>query len=180
MTVAILNRQEKIKGWVQDILISFLASVLIAVFAPISMKLPFIPVPFTLQNNIILFLAAIMGARRGALSVIFYLTQGIMGYPVFAAGKSGLAHLLGPTGGYLLGYLVAAFVVGKLVEMSRDKTPLRIFQIMGLGFLIIYFLGASYLSHFIGVKSAIVAGVLPFIVTDALKTIFFSKLYRPY
>lgn len=175
MRIAISKRDEKVKGWIQDILVSFLASVLIALFAPISIKLPFLLVPFTVQNNMVLLFAALMGSRRGTLSVAFYLGQGIMGYPVFAAGKSGLAHLLGPTGGYLVGYLVAAYVVGILVEHAREKTPLKMFQIMGLGFLIIYFLGAAHLCNFIGWKSAILSGVLPFIIPDAIKIIFFSR-----
>lgn len=164
------------RTWISDITVSFLASVLIAIAAPISLKLPFTPVPLTLQVHLILFLAATLGSKRGAMMVLFYLMQGIMGFPVFAAGASGLATVLGPRGGYLMGYLVAAFVVGKLQEESREKSALKLFTHMGVGNLIVYLLGFAWLSGFLGMKGALMLGVLPFVIGDAIKLVVFSKL----
>ncbi len=99
-----------------------------------------------------------------------------MGYPVFAGGASGIAHLLGPRGGYLFGYLCAGFFVGLLQQESRKKNGLTLFTHMALGNLIVYLCGWAYLSTFIGIRGALLLGVAPFILGDLLKLIFFTKL----
>lgn len=161
---------------ITDLAQSFLASVLIAIAAPLSLKLPFTPVPITLQLQMVLFLAALMGSRRGPMMVLFFLMQGAMGFPVFAAGASGIANLVGPRGGYLMGYLVASFVVGKLQEECRERSDLKLFIHMSIGNLIVYLLGFSWLSQFLGLKGALMLGVLPFVMGDIIKNLFFSKL----
>src|SRR4029434_9253667 len=97
---------------------------LTAVAAQISIPLPFTPVPFTFQPMVVLVGAAVLGGRLGAASQILYLTLGILGLPVFAASpvlSQGMARLLGPTGGYLMAYPVAAFVTGTLAERGFDR-----------------------------------------------------------
>jgi len=176
MSVAVLHKQGQVKVWVRDIIASFLASIIISIAAPISLKLLFLPVAFTFQNNLVLFLAVLMGSKRGLMMVMFYLMQGVMGFPVFAGGGFGIVHLIGPSGGYLVGYLVAAYVSGHLAERCEEKSPIKLFQIMGIGNLIIYFFGVCYLSQFIGIKSAFLLGVLPFILGDLIKLIFFARI----
>ena len=101
------------------VLLSF--TFLTAITAQIT--IPVKPVPFTLQTMAVLLSGAILGAKRGALSQLFYLTLGIIGFPVFAQtpdGAIGFARLLGPTGGYLLAFPLAAFITGRLIEINKS------------------------------------------------------------
>src|SRR5256885_1920874 len=98
--------------------------VLTAIAAQISIQLPFTPVPFTLQPLVVLVGGAVLGARLGMTSQIIYLALGIAGLPVFAASPAlpqGAARLLGPTGGYLLSYPIAALLTGALAERGFDR-----------------------------------------------------------
>ena len=155
----------------RDILVVFAGSILIALFAHVSIRLPFTPVPIAMQPHVCLFLGALLGSRRGALAVLVYLFQGAIGFPVFAMGKAGFLHLLGPTGGYLLGYAVAAYVTGYLVEKTREKTPRKAVLAMAVGNLVIYGMGIAQLSIYLGLKSAVMLGMLPFILGDVLKLV---------
>jgi biotin transport system substrate-specific component len=158
------------KSWVKDLLLVLAGGFFISLFANISISLPFTPVPIATQAHVCLFLAVVLGARRGALAVLTFLMQGALGMPVFALGKSGFLHLLGPTGGYLIGYLAAAYLVGFIVERNHGLlTPVKLFSIMALGNLVIFALGIPHLSLFIGLKSALIYGFLPFILGDLLK-----------
>lgn len=143
-------------------------SILISLFAQVSIPLPFTPVPLTTQSMMVLLLGALLG-RKAIFSVMGYLMQGAFGLPVFAGGSYGMLVLLGPTGGYLISYLFASYVVGLLMERAKERTPLNAFYAMGVGSLIIYLLGAARLSSFVGVEKAILLGVLPFLVGDLLK-----------
>ncbi len=159
------------QSWLRSLLLVLGSSILIALFAQVSIRLPFTPVPIGLQNYLSLFLGVILGPRRAALAVFLFLFQGAMGLPVFALGKFGLLHLLGPTGGYLVGYVLAAYVVGYLVEKSEHKTPQKAAVAMAVGSLVIFFCGASQLSIYLGLKSALLLGVLPFLAGDMIKLI---------
>ncbi len=81
-----------------------------------AIQLPFSPVPITGQTMAVLLVGALLGSRRGALAVLAYIAEGLAGLPVFAGGAAGLARLFGPTGGYLVGFVAAAFLVGWLAE----------------------------------------------------------------
>jgi biotin transport system substrate-specific component len=96
-------------------------SLLVAVMAQISIPLPPSPVPITGQTFAVLIVGAVLGSKRGAASLALYLAQGALGLPVFAEFKSGLVTLFGPTGGYLFGFVVAAYVVGLLAERGLDR-----------------------------------------------------------
>jgi biotin transport system substrate-specific component len=146
-----------------------MGSILIALCSSISIRLPFTPVPLAIAPHVCLALGAILGRNRGALAVLAYLFQGAMGFPVFALGASGLLHLLGPRGGYLIGYAAAAYVTGFLIERMREKTAYKTFMALAAGNGIIYLLGVSQLSLFIGFKSAVLLGMVPFLLGDALK-----------
>lgn len=144
-------------------------SILIGLSAQISIPLPFTPVPITGQTLTVLLTGAVLGSRRGALAVLTYLAQGFAGLPVFAGGKFGLAALFGPTGGYLLGFVVAAFVTGWLAERGWDRDFKTNALAMLAGNVVIYLVGLPWLAVFTGANQAIALGLLPFIPGDLLK-----------
>ena len=145
-------------------------SLLVALAAQISIRLPFSPVPVTGQTLAVLLVGALLGSRRGALSVLAYLAQGLTGLPVFAGGASGLAYALGPTGGYLAGFVAAAFVTGWLAERGWDRHVWRAALAMLAGHAAIYALGLGWLSIFAG-RQALALGLLPFVAGDVVKLI---------
>jgi biotin transport system substrate-specific component len=165
----LLTETTRDRSWVQDLFVVLGASIIIALFAPISIHLPFTPVPIATQSHVVLLLAVLLGSRRSAMAVIAYLGQGAMGLPVFSGATGGILHLAGPTGGYLLGYVVAAYITGWLVENAAKRTPGRALLAMGVGNLAIYLFGLSWLSQFVGLGSAVTLGMLPFLVGDCLK-----------
>lgn len=144
-------------------------SLLIALSAQIQFILPFSPVPITSQTFTVLLLGALYGSKRGPATVMTYLALGVMGLPVFAGGAFGVARLVGPTAGYLVGFLVAAFVVGLLSERGWDRKPWTTAASMIIGNGIIYMTGVLWLSRFVGWQAVLSTGFLPFLAGDALK-----------
>ncbi len=165
----LLTEAPQERSWAKEALVILGASVIIALFAPISFHLPFSPVPIATQGHVILLLALLLGSKRSAMAVMTYLAQGAAGLPVFAGGKAGLLCLVGPTGGYLLGYVVAAYVAGILIEKCPTRTPGKALMAMSVGNLAIYLFGLSWLSQFVGLSSAFTLGMLPFLIGDSLK-----------
>jgi biotin transport system substrate-specific component len=153
----------------RDILLVLGASFLICLSGKIAIPLWFTPVPIATQNSVILILAALLGSRRGAAATFLFLFQGAMGLPVFSTSATGFAYFFGPTGGYLIGYLIASFVVGYIAE--RNKTLTQGFLAMAVGNLVIYVCGASYLATFVGSAKAFTLGIAPFLLGDLLKII---------
>jgi biotin transport system substrate-specific component len=154
---------------------------LTAAAAQVSVPLPFTAVPFTFQPMIVLLGGLALGSRLGCASQVLYLAAGVAGLPVFAASVTlppGPLRLLGPTGGYLMAYPLAAFVVGYLAERgySRRYATAVLAMLAGLG--IVYACGVAWLGMFanvgnvtaaVGLQSAIAAGVAPFILADIVK-----------
>lgn len=134
-------------------------------------QIPLQPVPITLQTLVVLVSGAALGARLGALSQIAYLLAGVLGAPVFSAPIGGPAILAGPTGGYLLAFVPAAALVGWLAEKGWDRSLAASALMLFLGSLVFYAIGAAQLSLFVGPQQAVAAGVLPFLVGDALKIV---------
>jgi biotin transport system substrate-specific component len=135
--------------------------------AQVAIPLPGTPIPFTLQMVWVLLAGAVLGARLGAASQAAYLVAGALGAPVFAAG-GGLAYLLGPTGGYLLAFPVAAFVVGAIA--GRSLGTLRLLVGLIAGALVIQGGGAAWLAVTTGdIERAIRVGVSPFLLFALLK-----------
>lgn len=146
-------------------------SLLVALFAQVRIPLPFTPVPLTGQTFAVLLVGALLGARRGAWSLALYLLQGALGAPVFAGGKAGLVHLFGPTGGYLLGFLVAAWLVGWLAERGGERRlPVSLLTFL-LGEGVIYLFGLPWLALFVGWERVLVTGLFPFLPGDLIKAI---------
>jgi biotin transport system substrate-specific component len=158
---------------VQALSVLFVA-VLTASAAQLSFPLPFTPVPFTIQPMIVLIGAAALGSRLGALSQILYLTLGIAGLPVFAFSPElpqGFARLLGPTGGYLMAYPLAAFATGLLAERGLDRRYLTSILAMAVGLSVIFAGGVMWLTNLVGVGAALATGLYPFILVDVIKIV---------
>lgn len=148
--------------------------------AYVYIPLPWTPVPITLQTFFVLLSGAVLESRLGLLSQTGYVFLGLLGLPVFAEARSGLLVLSGPTGGYLIGFIFASFLIGKLLEKSMISSSVRIIVSMLLGNVIIYLLGAVGLSIVMGygVKKTILCGVLPFLPGDVMKLLIASFIYR--
>jgi biotin transport system substrate-specific component len=151
-------------------------TVLTIIAAQVSIPLPFTPVPFTFQPMVVLVGAAALGARLGATSQLLYLALGVAGLPVFAASPllpQGVARLLGPTGGYLIAYPLAAFVAGSLAERGFDRRYLTAFAAMVAGLAIVFAGGVAWLALFAqpagGFAGALAAGFYPFVAVDLVK-----------
>lgn len=160
----------------RDLCLVLLASFVICLSGQIAIPLWFTPVPIATQNSVVLLMAVLLGARRGAAATFAFLAQGAFGLPVFSNGTGGFPVLLGPTGGYLIGYLIAAFVAGYIAEKRR--TVGNAFSAMTIGGLIIYLCGASYLATFVGISKAFFLGVAPFILGDLFKMLAGMKILQ--
>lgn len=142
---------------------------LIAVSAQISINLPFSPVPITAQTLIILLAGLVLGKNRGSAAVAAYLIQGPIGLPFFAGGKSGLSTLIGPTGGYLFGFLAAVYIIGMLSELRHERSIFQAAIAMVIGNSIIYIFGLVWLDCFVEESQALQLGLYPFLVGNVLK-----------
>lgn len=153
-----------------------LGALIVALLAQVRIALPFTPVPITGQTLGVLLVAAALGSHRGAASLGLYLGGGLAGLPFFSGGGSGLAYLSGPTGGYLVGFLAAAALVGWLAEHGWTRTAYKTAALFTLGSLVIYAFGAASLAAFVGLRQALMVGVWPFLPGDALKAILAAAL----
>ena len=142
------------------------------------LEVPHEPVPYTLQTLVVLLAGAFLGPRNGAISQVMYLAAGLLGAPVFAGGGFGLARILGPTGGYLLAFPVAAATVGFLLQNRRNL--LWSFVAMTAGLLIIFSAGTLqlYAGYFRDWAQAIGAGFLIFSWWDLLKLSAAAMIYH--
>jgi biotin transport system substrate-specific component len=157
------------RGRIFDAVLVVGFSLVIALCSQVAIPLPFTPVPVTLQTFAVLLAGCLLGSGRGALSVILYAAEGGIGLPFFSGGASGFAHLLGPTGGYLLGFALCAFVVGLIAESGlAAKGPGRLLTLVA-GNALIYVPGVLWLGALTGMNRAVSLGFVPFIVGDALK-----------
>lgn len=144
-------------------------SAVVGLAAQLEVRLPFTPVPMTGQPFAVLLVGALLGARRGALAIVTYLVEGVLGLPVFAGGAAGAAKILGPSGGYLLGFVPAAFVTGFLAERGWDRHVLTTWAAMALGSTMIFLCGLPWLAQFVGWDRVLAAGLYPFILGDVIK-----------
>jgi biotin transport system substrate-specific component len=148
------------------IVLAVIGSILLVISAKI--QVPFWPVPMTMQTLVVLVLGVAYGWRLAGATVLLYLAQGALGLPVFAAG-GGLAYMAGPTAGYLVGFLLAAVAVGWLAERGWDRSVRVTLAAMLVGTVIIFACGIAWLSTLIGLPQAISAGLVPFLLSEAVK-----------
>ncbi len=154
-----------------QVILTLIGSLLLTISAKV--QIPFYPVPMTMQTLVVLMIGMSYGAPLAASTVFLYLFQGAIGLPVFATG-GGLTYMMGPTGGYLVGFFLSAILLGILASNGWGKTwqTTAVAMILGVG--VIFAIGVSWLAVFIGLKAALINGFLPFIYADFLKIIIAS------
>lgn len=156
-----------------DVLAVVAGSLLLTVSAKI--QVPFYPVPMTMQTLVVIGLGLTLGPVRGAAAVALYLTQGALGLPVFAGTPEkgiGLAYMMGPTGGYLAGYLPAAALAGWLAERGWDRNAFTAMLAALLAGAVIYVPGLLWLGSVVGWDKPVLAfGLYPFIPGDVMKAV---------
>lgn len=156
------------RSWLLDAVLVVLFSAFVALTAQV--EIPLWPVPLTLQTLGVFFTGAVLGSRLGAVALLLYLTEGALGLPVFAGGASGIGYMLGPTGGYLVGFVVAAGVVGWLAQRGWDRRLLWSTVAMVIGNVVIYVCGVAWLAVFLGdLWGALAKGMLLFLIGDLIK-----------
>ena len=160
---------------VYDVVLILAGSVIIAISAQLAVWIPYSPVPVTGQTFAVLMLGVLLGARRGGLCVLAYVIEGLAGLPVFAGGAGGIGWLIGPTGGYLVGFIAAAVVVGYLAECGWDKKVWTTILAMLAGNICIYTFGIAWLAVLM-VENKFKMGVYPFIAGDVFKIILAAVL----
>lgn len=165
----LLRPTDRPKALAYDAALVLAGSLFIALSAQLALRLPFSPVPITAQTLAVLLTGALLGGPRGAFSALTYLGEGLAGLPVFAGGAAGVAHLLGPTGGYLVGFVAAAYVTGRLAERGWDRRVGTVVLAMLFGNLVLYAPGLLWLAGFVGPDKALALGLYPFIAGDLLK-----------
>jgi biotin transport system substrate-specific component len=155
----------------RDIVIVAGGAALTALAAQVAFSVPWTPVPYTLQTGAVLLVGTALGATRGALSMLLYVLIGVAGLPVFSEGSGGVERLLGFTGGYLVAFIVAAALVGRLAQDGWDRSPMRAAGLMLVGTLVIYAIGVPVLALALptDLGNALEVGALVFVPWDVAK-----------
>jgi biotin transport system substrate-specific component len=163
------HRADGSSGVMRGVILVALGTALLALSAKINLPLPY--VPMTLQTLVVLMIGAAYGWRLGSATVIAYLAEGAIGFPVFAGPVGGIAPLVGPTAGYLYGFVAAAFVTGWLAERGWDRSVPWLFVAMAFGHLIILASGFGWLAFGmkLGAEKSWLVGIAPFIAASLIK-----------
>ena len=143
-------------------------SLLLAVSAKV--QVPFWPVPMTLQSLVVLLIGMAYGSRLAAGTVLLYLGEGLAGLPVFAGAAAGPAYFMGPTAGYLAGFVLAAYLIGLMAERGWDRSIPKAAVAMTAGHVLLFVPGVAWLAYLIGWEKAVAVGLVPFIGATVLKT----------
>jgi biotin transport system substrate-specific component len=162
---------------VKNLTYSALFTALISVLSYITIPLPFSPVPITAQSLAVMAAAVILSTQETALAIGTFLFLGIVGIPVFSGGRAGLGVIFGPSGGYLIGFLIGGIIISLLTKNKENFWQVLAGVITG-GIIVIHFLGFIWLSQAtgMGLKEAFLAGSLPFIPGDLFKAVLASYL----
>jgi len=157
----------------KDLCLIALFAALTSVGGWIKIPLPFSPVPLTLQTLFVLLSGLLIGSIRGAFSQIVYVAVGCAGLPVFAGFQGGIGIVLGPTGGYLIGFIIAAYITGLISERIHERTVITDIISTIPGFIIIFIIGSLYMGAITGMGfiRSLLIGVLPFLPGGLLKII---------
>jgi biotin transport system substrate-specific component len=175
---AVIRPQIKREALLYDFVLIIGTSIFIALSAQIAFNVPFSPVPVTGQTFAVILAGALLGSRRGSLAIIAYLLEGISGLPVFAQAQFGIVHFFGPTGGYLVGFIPAAFLCGWLVESGWGKSYVSTLGIMTLGTILIFLCGLTWLKLLTGSENILLLGLYPYITGAIIKIVLATIVYR--
>jgi biotin transport system substrate-specific component len=185
-TLAPALLSERTSRTLQEVVLVLVGTAILAVSAKV--KVPFYPVPMTLQTLVVMLIAATYGMRLGLTTMLAYLAEGILGLPVFANTPpmvASAAYFLGPTGGFLVSYPIAALIVGSAADHGWDRSVPKLFAAIVAGEVVTFGLGFIWLAWFahlssgatgLGADTAFAKGVAPFILADALKTVLAALL----
>jgi biotin transport system substrate-specific component len=158
---------------VRDVVLVVGAAVFTAICAQISFPVAGSPVPVTGQTFAVLVSGAALGANRGAASMLVYLALGLIGLPVYSDGESGVQVVWGATGGYVVGFILAAYVIGRLSEARLDRAPAKALPVFALGSMCVFAIGVPWLAVAadLSLGRAIELGFVPFIVGGIVKSL---------
>ena len=177
--LSIYDRFQRL-SFTQKFAIALMGAALTGVLAQVRVPLPFTPVPMTLQVLGVLGAGLLMGSMWGTISMLMYALIGAMGMPWFTGASGGIQHIMGPTGGYIVGFIAAAYIAGLVAE--RIDSPIGSLLGSVLGIALIYTFGVlGLMAYGMSLPVAIAKGVVPFIVVDTIKGIFaggFSAVVR--
>jgi biotin transport system substrate-specific component len=163
------RREDRSFRALRSAILMALGTALLTLSAKVNLPLPY--VPMTLQTLVVLMIGAAYGWRLGSATVIAYLAEGASGLPVFAGPVGGLAPLVGPTAGYLYGFVLAAFATGWLSQRGWDRSVVWLFVAMGIGHVLILGAGFAWLAFGmkLGADKAWLVGIVPFIAASLVK-----------
>ena len=184
MKLNILSNNSKIKSkekeFLKSIFLVLSGVIFLSIMSQLIIPLYFTPVPISLGSFGIILVALLYGRKLGTATVISYVAAGSLGAPIFAGFKAG--SLFSPTGGYIIGYIVAAVILGYLSDKGIAKSYVKTFLSLLLVSVIIFILGALVLMLFVPIKNVFIAGVFPFIPGDMIKvivaTLLFPRLWK--
>src|SRR5918993_394444 len=164
---------ERTSPRIRHVLLIVAGALLIYLCALVSFTIPGNPVPYTLQNFGVLLVGGALGLRRGGTAALLYVLLGVIGLPFFAEGKGGLQVIWGATGGYLIGFILAGAVVGRLAELGWDRRLGGALGATTIGTAVIYAIGVPWLAVALGLGPAegIAEGLLPFLLVDVVKLV---------
>jgi biotin transport system substrate-specific component len=172
----VVRPASRVEGRLFDVLTTAGFSLLIGLAAQVAVPLPFTPVPLTVQTLAVLATGALLGRTRGLLAVALYVAEGCAGLPVFSGGRAGIAHLLGPTGGYLAGFLAAAWLAGMFAESGWDRRWITAFAALVIADAAVFVPGVLWLGAFTGYSRVLILGALPFAAADLVKAALCAAL----
>lgn len=165
--------------WATSLFLIIAGSLLMTLSAKVTV--PFYPVPLSMQTFVAIGLGLALGPVRGAAAILAYLAQGAAGLPVFAGTPQqglGLAYMAGPTGGYLAGFVVAAFVAGTLARLGWDRNPVSAMAAALIAGASVYVTGLAWLGNFVGYgETLLVAGLYPFVPGDIAKALLAAIVF---
>ncbi len=153
-------------------------SLFIGLCAQIKIPLPFTPVPLLGATFSTLLVGSLLGSRKGALAALLYVIEGSLGLPMWAGGAAGFLHLMGPTGGYRIAYILQAYLAGWFVERQSNIRFIRTSVALFLSCCLQMSVGALWLGYFVGLKNILIMGFLPFIPVEAVKTMLVAAYLK--
>jgi biotin transport system substrate-specific component len=157
-----------------DVSVVLSASLFIALFSQLEFFVPFSPVPVTGQTFAVLLTGLVLGKAGGASAVLAYLLEGSIGLPFFSGGSSGVRHFFSPSGGYLIGFIAAAFLAGCFAEAGWHKNRYSLMASLAVANLSVYLFGLSWLAIFVRPGMTLQLGLYPFLFGDLIKILVIS------